>query len=58
LDVEECLADTFADKWGLGQKIVALKANIVISVEDTDSLRIEIFQTDLFYNFSAMEFMR
>jgi len=28
LDVEECLVVTFADKWGLGQKIVASKAKI------------------------------
>lgn len=28
MDVEECLADTFADKWGLGQKIVALGARV------------------------------
>jgi len=28
MDVEECLAVTFADKWGVGQKIVALKASI------------------------------
>jgi hypothetical protein len=35
LDVEECLVVIFADKWGLRQKIVVLKANIEDSFETT-----------------------